>query len=260
MSHPSENSAIFFVLSQKHYLLVEIQGVLSMKRLSFQSPRTARCPNVLIGLSVATKATPGGFRPLESQNGEDLFGELRWQGWAVAINAGYVDRLIIIGGLDEHPEADCPEDIRISGRGPEGTVFVPRGYACCHSLIHKYGVSPRKVEWRLSAGESSGNATIISNIAKEQGEDVDVILSTSHYHLPRAIMDVSGAKAGISSYVPAEAFSVARHLYTGSGRQDIRSELLRTLGSNNLAGRIISEICSAADKLNMVHRPRTARA
>lgn len=215
-------------------------------------------PTLILGLSVAVEGHAGTFRPRQEQYGIPLFGDLRWKGWAAALNAGYADRLIVIGGLERLSATDCPPDIGRKDADRDGGCLVPRGAACCHALTTEFGVDRAKVDWKHSIGNTGGNAVAIKEIMDDLSTDYDFVISSNHYHLPRALMDLQACDIGNVRSVPAEAFWVAEQTAAGVQRASIADNLTAKFGGGPLAARIAAEIQGVADKLNNRYQPLSA--
>ena len=212
-------------------------------------------PTTILGLSVAVTATARKFEPQASQYGVPLFGDLRWKGWASALNAGFADRLIVIGGLEHLDRDTCPPDVGWTSPEQDHVQLVPRGLACCHALASEFGVDRAKLDWRHSEGNTGSNAQTIRSLVAEMRSPHRIIISSNFYHLPRAQMDLHSQGIMTIATVPAEAFWVAEQLARGADRTHVAMDMAAAFGGGPLADRAAAEIQGAADKLNNLYQP-----
>lgn len=212
-------------------------------------------PRVIVGLAVAVGATPYGFAPLDRQHGIPLFGRLRWEGWASALHANFADRLAVVGGMESLARGSCPQGIRDMFQSAGDVLAVPRGLACCHALEHDYRIDKARLGWSLSEGNTSGNTSVIANLLRAMAPTCDLVVSSSHYHLPRVMMDLAAnGIMGVPS-VSAEAFGVAQKLLKGADRAAVLSGLINEFGDGPMAERMVAEIGGCADKIVGAYQP-----
>ena len=207
----------------------------------------------LIGLAVAVTSTQSGFAPRPRQHDLPLFGDLRWRGWAAALESGVARSLVVIGGIEEIPAAQLPHtlDAHLAQNGTHARV--PRGYAACHALTHDFGIPASRVDWRISEGHTRGNIDTLEALLRGPLCDRPCAVSSSHYHLPRAMMDITAAGISPLPLLPAEAFLLATPC--GQTRAAREAELLEAFGDGPLARRSLAEIGGIADKLRGVYQP-----
>src|SRR5207302_10435807 len=86
---------------------------------------------------------PSGFKParVDFTVGPDLYGELRLSGFAAALECGFTQRLIIVGGL----EARYPDE------------SVGRAVAIRRMLIEDFGAEVHRVDTLESQANTAGN-------------------------------------------------------------------------------------------------------
>ncbi len=228
-------------------------SIMMHTRIAADNP--AQRPTVILGLSVAVECDAGSFRPRHEQHGLALFGDLRWTGWASALNAGYADRLIVIGGVERLNIKACVPGVGSPCTSDRDIICVPRGEACCHALSAKHGVADSKLSWKLSEGNTGGNATAIKEIVQDLSPSCNLVISSNHYHLPRALMNLHAAGVAGIAAVPAEAYWVAEQSRAGRKISCTRMALTDAFGGGPLAARFAAEIQGAADKINNQYAP-----
>lgn len=185
-----------------------------------------------------TQYTRSGFEPapFDLGSGKELFGALRLDGFAALLRIGFAKRLVIAGGNE--------------GRYAGETPVINRAWAIREMLIHDFGIDPDRVESVASNSNTGGNIAAIT--AKFEWVKIttgEAALVTSHYHIPRADMDLRSARLLMPAY-SAEAF----WLLEGGGR---KYHLIERLGGGPLASRIAEEIQGIADKFRGAYKPRT---
>jgi hypothetical protein len=200
----------------------------------------------IIGLSTSITVKDGRFEPREADHGIPLLGRARWSGYLAALQHGYAQRLIVVGGRESVPAAQVPADIAITCEREGDAILVPRGQAICHMLAHDHGVDARRLGHRVCAGHTGGNVEAIRAIL-DSGEAVpsSCCIVSSHYHLPRVAMDLHAAGLGWLPIWPAEAIWLAASGCTSCSI----SALAHALGGGPLAQRSVAEIKGIADKI-----------
>lgn len=210
--------------------------------------------SVLVCLSTSIASDASGFHPLDRQHGLALFGDLRWKGWADALHDGRAEHAVVIGGYERIPEGDLP-----AGAGyridEDGRALVPRPQAACLGLMERHGVEAQKLSYHVSEGNTGGNIAALRALMEQLHPAARITVTTSHYHIPRMIMDLQTADLSRLSVIPSEAYTVARLLGEGIARETIHRELATGLGGGPLADRCAAEIMGAADKLAGTYRP-----
>ncbi len=179
-----------------------------------------------------TNATKSGYRPAQYDMGgiQELFGDLRLDGFAAMLRLNIAKRVTIVGG----------DEGRYKNDGP-----INRAVAIRLMLIDDHGIDPARVDAVASKSNTVGNVGIIRERTTSDGD----IVTTSHYHIPRAAMDI--AAEGLSlKMIAAEAFMVLEDPTT-------KDRIINALGSNALAMRCAEEIQGIADKLAGTYRSRT---
>src|SRR5262249_51819065 len=117
-----------------------------------------------------------------------LFGELRLQGFAAAIEGNFVETLIIIGGAED--------------RYPAEQISRPRAIKA--NVERDYGADALRVYCILSEPNTAGNAiSIRAALSEMRLAPGDCALLSSHYHLPRAWFEL--LQRGITNMVPVPA-------------------------------------------------------
>lgn len=210
---------------------------------------------LILGLSVAVELNGASFRPQHEQHGLPLFGTLRWAGWASALKAGYADKLIVVGGIERLNDRACPPGVGWRCETSGDIRCVPRGLAACYALALDYGVDHSRLDWRHSEGNTGGNAATIRRLVEEFSPSYNIFISTNHYHLPRALMDLHAAGVFSIQSVPAEAYWIAEKARaSGLGKEDL-DNLIKELGGGPLAKRTAAEIKGISDKINNRYCP-----
>lgn len=220
--------------------------------------RSAARPTLILGLSVAVELHAATFRPQYAQHGLPLFGDLRWAGWASALTAGYADQLIVVGGIERLDDDACPPGVGWPCKSSNNIRCVPRGLAACHALASEYGVDKSRLDWRYSEGNTGGNASTIRQLVDKFAPSHDVIISTNHYHLPRAQMDIHAAGVSGIPAVPAEAYWLAEKTNANGLGTEGSDKLIQDFGGGPLATRTVAEIKGIADKINRRYCPLSA--
>ncbi len=160
---------------------------------------------------------------------QELFGGLRLSGFAAALRTGAIEKLTVVGGDEGRYKNDNP---------------INRAVAIRLMLIHDFGIDPEQVDAMASNSNTLGNVDII----RAQSVDGDIVI-TSHYHIPRAAMDI--AAAGMSrAMISAEAFLMLED-------PAYKDRIIEELDGNSLAMRCGEEIQRMRDKLKGPYRSRT---
>ena len=213
---------------------------------------------VIIGLSTSISVDGTSFSPAPSQHGLDLFGDLRWQGWADAMASGYADHLVVVGGLERIPPPHSDLALRLAV-GREGSdLLVPRSLAAIHVLSVQHGIDPASLGYCISEGNTGGNAEAIRQFRSALAKGSQLVVSTSHYHIPRIHIDLQHNGMHDILLLPSESLSAARRLKNGMDRAGITEGMTRGLGSGALAERAAAEIMGIADKINGTYRALSA--
>lgn len=185
-----------------------------------------------------TSERKSGFKPAQFDlgSGKELFGELRLEGFAGLLKIGFAKRLIIVGGNE--------------GRYKTETPTINRAWAIREMLVHDFGINPDNVASVASNSNTGGNIIAIASRIKADVLDWgDCAVVTSHYHVPRAHLDLVAANLPIPIYA-AEAFWLLEN-------ESRKNELIERLGGGPLAERISEELQGVAHKLNATYKPRT---
>ena len=185
-------------------------------------------------------STRSGFSPAPTDLGAglELFGPLRLRGFAAMLRMGFVDHLTVVGG-DE-------------GRYKNEQPVINRAWAICEMLIHDFGIVPDRVSFVASKSNTLGNVGIIA----ERTRSPEDIVVTSHYHVPRALMDIEAAGLAVKMRC-AEAFILLEDM----ARKDVlKEEIIAELGGNAKAERDGEEIQGIAQKLEGTYKSRTDAA
>lgn len=179
-----------------------------------------------------TNTTASGYRPAQYDMGgiQELFGDLRLAGFAAALRLGVISTITIVGGDEGRYKDDSP---------------INRAVAIREMLIRDFGIDESRVKAVPSKSNTLGNVGII----KDSSQSDDDIVITSHYHIPRAAMDIAAAGLRLQM-VAAEAFMVLEDAAT-------KDRIIHELGSNPLALRCAEEIQGIAHKLAGTYKSRT---
>lgn len=213
---------------------------------------------VIVGLSTSIEADGTTFRPAPSQHGLDLFGDLRWQGWIDAMQSGYADHLVVVGGLERIPPPHSDLALKLSVGRESSDLLVPRCLAAIQILSTNHGLDPASLGYCISEGNTGGNAEAIRQLRGALAEGSQLIVSTSHYHIPRIHIDLQHNGMNDVLLLPSESLSAARHLKNGMDRREVANNLTAALGASPLAERSVSEIIGIADKINGTYRALSA--
>ena len=179
-----------------------------------------------------TNATKSGYKPAQYDMGgiQELFGGLRLSGFGAMLRLNIVNHLTIVGGDEGRYKNDSP---------------INRAVAIREMLIHDIGIHPERVSAIGSKSNTLGNVGII----RDTSTSTDDIVATSHYHIPRASMDI--AAEGLSlKMIAAEAFMVLEDPKT-------KEYIIDVLGGGALAMRCGEEIQGIAHKLAGTYVSRT---
>jgi hypothetical protein len=114
------------------------------------TPKLAFHVQTAFGLAFDVEKTsdrPSGFKParVDFTVGRELYGELRLSGFAAALECGFTQKLIIVGGL----EARYPDE------------NVGRAVAIRQMLIEDFGADAHRVDTLLSPANTAGNVAAI---------------------------------------------------------------------------------------------------
>lgn len=193
---------------------------------------------VAFGLSFdVEKATErkSGFRPAQRCLNADkhLFGDLRLEGFAALLRAGFAEELVVVGGKE--------------GRYPDENIC--RAWAIREMLVRDLGVDFGKVSSVPSVSNTGGNIAAIKSVINGRGLVFsDCAVVSNLYHLPRTFLDLVTANLPIPIY-PAEAFWL---LEDGSRKQ----HLIESFGGGPLAERIAEELQGIANKISGIYKAR----
>jgi hypothetical protein len=176
-----------------------------------------------------------GFEPAEGdlRSGVKLFGDLRVMGFAAALQTGFADKLVVVGGIearyrDEH---------------------IGRADAIRQMLIDDFGVAPGRVEALTSEPNSMGNLTaIMAEMDRRKLAAADCALISSAYHLPRASLDLVTSGGAALRLFPAEAFWLLGSA-SGEERAARKAQLVAGFGGGALAERLAAELNGIADMI-----------
>lgn len=208
---------------------------------------------LLLGLSASVEAGRSTFRPLTQQHGIPLLAVSRWRGFAAAINHGFAEKLVMLGGQEKLKETEVPSDVRAmldAKPDPDGYIMVPRGLATIHGLIRAYEVPADRLDYEVTVGNTGGNVGAINRVLKASGlQPEEVGVSTNLYHLPRAFMDLHDAGFTAIKPIPAEAFWLATTAKDSPKRKVMLGQLTDEFGQSPLTKRVVMELNGAADKL-----------
>lgn len=179
-----------------------------------------------------TSDTRSGYKPAKYDMGgvQELFGELRLDGFAKALRLGIVDKLTVVGGDEGRYKNDNP---------------INRAVAIREMLIHDHGIDPALVDAVPSKSNTLGNVGII----KERSTSDDDVVISSLYHIPRAAMDIAAEGLKLKM-MAAEAYML---LEDPKAKQTI----IKALGGNPLAMRYAEEAQGMADKVRGTYKSRT---
>ena len=179
-----------------------------------------------------TNATRSGYRPAQYDMGgiQELFGDLRLAGFAAMLRLNIVGHLTIVGGDEGRYKHDNP---------------INRAVAIREMLIHDHGIDATRVDAAASNSNTLGNSLII----RQRSTSNEDIVTTSHYHIPRAAMDI--AAEGLSlPIIAAEAFMILED-------KTSKDRIIHELGGSPLAMRCAEEIQGIAHKLAGTYQSRT---
>ena len=199
-------------------------------------------PHIILGLAFdieRDQSTASGYRPAEYDLGVglSLFGDLRLHGFAVAIQSGLAERIILAGG-DE-------------GRYKEEQPIINRAEAIKAMLEADFGIDPNLVTAFPSRSNTGGNIAIFAREIESSGrQQSDFALMTNLYHLPRASIDMAAKGLLGVNAIAAEAAL----LYANPA---CKEAIIRRLGEGSLAERYAEEAAGIADKLRGTYKPRT---
>jgi hypothetical protein len=179
-----------------------------------------------------------GFKPadVDLSSRLNLFGILRLEGFAAALQSGFAERIILVGGLE--------------GRYPEEAIG--RAIAIRKMLLEDYDIPSARVDALQSPPNTGGNIDTIRNGIREKGLVTNACaLLSSHYHLPRVQMDLQAANLALRVY-PAEAFLLLKS-ETPEERKALKRQLIIRFGAGSLAERMVQEVNGIADKIGGVY-------
>lgn len=179
-----------------------------------------------------TNTTSSGYKPARYDMGgiQELFGELRLAGFAALLRLYIVEKLTIVGGDEGRYKNDHP---------------INRAVAIREMLVNDYGIDPARVEAIPSKSNTLGNVGII----RDRSTSPRDIVVTSHYHIPRAAMDLEAVGLSLTM-IAAEAFMVLEDATA-------KDRIIEELGDNALAMRCAEEIQGIAHKLAGTYQSRT---
>ncbi len=179
-----------------------------------------------------TNTTSSGYKPARYDMGgiQELSGELRLAGFSALLRLYIVEKLTIVGGDEGRYKNDHP---------------INRAVAIREMLVNDYGIDPARVEAIPSKSNTLGNVGII----RDRSTSPRDIVVTSHYHIPRAAMDLEAVGLSLTM-IAAEAFMVLEDATA-------KDRIIEELGDNALAMRCAEEIQGIAHKLAGTYQSRT---
>jgi len=199
-----------------------------------------------LAFDIEKAPTKSGYQPALTYANLDLelFGKPRLDGFADLIRTNYVDDLYIVGGNEARYKG---ETIQVGSE----RIPINRAYAIREMLVHDRDIDPKRVHWLSSVGNTGGNVAVITENMdglKIHGGDEAFLVTTSHYHLPRAMYDLflAGRRP---VFMSAEAFTLAA-AKDKAEQQERKLALIKQLGGGPLASTMAQEINGLADKLN----------
>lgn len=194
-----------------------------------------RTPRQGFGLAFDIERTPdtkSGFRPAKYDMGgvQELFGDVRIDGFAAALRLGIFEKITIVGGDEGRYKNDNP---------------INRAFAIREMLIHDHGIAPSLVDAVPSKSNTLGNVGII----KDRSTSDDDVVVSNLYHLPRAAMDIASAGLRLGM-MAAEAYVLLED-------PKAKQHIIKALGGGPLAMRYAEEVQGMADKLRGTYQSRT---
>lgn len=177
------------------------------------------------------KKTASGFVParIDLGGGEELFADLRLEGFAALLQLGFAKKLIIFGG-DERRYRE---------------PVINRAWAITQMLEHDFGIPAERLGFFASRSNTLGN---IEAIKRQVGNKRSVVV-TNHYHIPRTDMDLEAAGLNLRCR-SAEAFLLLDERVS-------KEVLAERLGSGPLADRMVIEINGMMEKIRGTFVSRT---
>src|SRR3989344_546217 len=177
------------------------------------------------------KKTASGFVParIDLGGGEELFADLRLEGFAALLQLGFAKKLIIFGG-DERRYRE---------------PVINRAWAITQMLEHDFGIPAERLGFFASRSNTLGN---IEAIKRQVGNKRSVVV-TNHYHIPRTDMDLEAAGLNLRCR-SAEAFLLLDERVS-------KEVLVERLGSGPLADRMVIEINGMMEKIRGTFVSRT---
>lgn len=212
-----------------------------MSTFTFDKPRV----KLVFGLTCnieRTDKTPSGFQAMDvhAQSGEQLFGQPRLAGFAGMLKTGYTENIMFLGAAETG----------------QGETFQ-QGDAIAAIIKQDYGALAGRCS-NADAGYGTNEAAqYIRRISQEEGVDLsDVVVSTSHYHLPRAMFLLQEQGLLVAS-VAAEIFYLLDHTdEDGNMEMGIVPGLIETFGGGGYAQRTVNELIGTAKKAGGFWKPQ----
>ena len=195
-----------------------------------------------LAFDIEKAPTASGFKPapFDIGGGEELFADLRLEGFAALLEQGFAKKLIIFGG-DERRYAG--EMVQIADEAEP--VPLNRAWAITQMLEKDFGIPAERLGHFASRSNTIGN---IKAIKREVGNKRSVVV-TNHYHIPRTDMDLEAEGLTLRCR-SAEAFLLL------DGRVS-EALLAERLGGGPLANRMVSEIRGMTAKIRGDYVSRT---
>ena len=203
----------------------------------------------IIGLSTAVICENGVFTPLARQFCEATFADLKYDGLAAALRAGFADRVIVVGGLEPVPLCDAPDGAAETFGVVDGHVMIPRGHAGCQVMIETHGADAAKLGFEVSRPNTAGNVDTTGHITAWPQPGETFTMSAGFFHLLRAYYDVTPhvrAKVGVC---PSEAYLLAEAQIKGRSVEPIVDRLRTAFGGGALCDKIIQELRGISQKI-----------
>jgi hypothetical protein len=186
-------------------------------------------------------ANSSGFKAAEFDysSRKALFGDLRLYGFAAALNTGFVEKLVIVGGTEARYDGHINRAVKIRDM-----------------LVKDLGMSPGRIEALPSGASTAENIAAIGSLMDklELAPSACEVIS-NHYHLPRIHFDL--VQKGLPlRLVPAEAFWLFESR-TDSVWVERTNYLISRFGTGQIAERLVGEIIGIADKMKGTYTTRS---
>lgn len=189
------------------------------------------------------KKTTSGFVParIDLGGGEELFADLRLEGFAALLELDFAKKLIIFGGDERRYKG---ERVKVENK----LVPLNRAWAITQMLEHDFGIPAERLGFFASRSNTLGNIEAI----KRQVRRKKSVVVTNHYHIPRTDIDLEAAGLNLRCR-SAEAFL----LLDGRLSKEVLAE---RLGGGPLADRMVIEINGMMEKMRGTFVSRTDAA